>query len=329
MPLDSLLELVEILKQRIIEHGTKLGENEALTRYALIDPFLRELGWDTADPNLVIPEYKTGDIEYGTGNSRADYALRSDESAVIIVEAKRLGTPLQPVLSKVLNYCQMEGVDHLAVTDGRHWEVFETHKKGNIHEKRIVIIDLVEDLPSEVCRKAFALWRPNAEEGSLLPGQPAIVPMLAEPASFYSSDPSPEAIEVQAIPQQPSDSYDWKPISTLGSVTNKPPPAEMLLPDGLAVQMRSWKSIMIEVFRWLLTTNELKDKDIPLKLTKGSRYQLAETPFHSDGKPMKSYSKLNKYFLETHLSAQDILRRTILAIRHAGQDPTAFKVRFS
>ena len=132
MPLDSLLELVETLKQRIIEHGTKLGENEALTRYALIDPFLRELGWDTADPNLVIPEYKTGDIEYGTGNSRADYALRSDESAVIIVEAKRLGTPLQPVLSKVLNYCQMEGVDHLAVTDGRHWEVFETHK----HQER-------------------------------------------------------------------------------------------------------------------------------------------------------------------------------------------------
>ena len=93
--------------------------------------------------------------------------------------------------------------------------------------------------------------------------------------------------------------------------------------------MRSWKSMMIEVFRWLLTTNELKHKDIPLKLTKGSRYQLAETPFHSDGKPMKSYSKLNNYFLETHLSAQDILRRTIQAINHAGQDPTAFKVRFS
>ena len=60
MPLDALLELVETLRQRIVEHKAALSQSEALTRYALIDPLLRELGWDTDDPNLVIPEYKVG-----------------------------------------------------------------------------------------------------------------------------------------------------------------------------------------------------------------------------------------------------------------------------
>ena len=44
MVLDSLLELVETLRERIDEHRGALKQSEALTRYALIDPMLRELG---------------------------------------------------------------------------------------------------------------------------------------------------------------------------------------------------------------------------------------------------------------------------------------------
>ena len=50
MPLESLLQLVETLRERIESHGATLSQSEALTRYALIDPLLRELGWDTSDP---------------------------------------------------------------------------------------------------------------------------------------------------------------------------------------------------------------------------------------------------------------------------------------
>ena len=59
MPLESLLELVETLRKRIDEHGAALRQSEALTRYALIDPLLRELGWDTEDPALVVPEFRS------------------------------------------------------------------------------------------------------------------------------------------------------------------------------------------------------------------------------------------------------------------------------
>ena len=50
MPLDDLFTLIHELRERIDAHGAALRQNEALTRYALIDPLLRALGWNTADP---------------------------------------------------------------------------------------------------------------------------------------------------------------------------------------------------------------------------------------------------------------------------------------
>ena len=60
MILEGLFNLVETLRARIGAHSKQLTQSEALTRYALIDPLLRELGWDTEDPALVVPEYKSG-----------------------------------------------------------------------------------------------------------------------------------------------------------------------------------------------------------------------------------------------------------------------------
>ena len=99
MPIADLLELVVKLKGRIESHGPALRQNEALTRYPLIDPLLRALGWDTEDPAVVIPEYTAGK------GQKADYALlqmpsetTTDDShpakAAVIVEAKSLDTPL-------------------------------------------------------------------------------------------------------------------------------------------------------------------------------------------------------------------------------------------
>lgn len=83
MPLESLLTLVEKLRERIDAYGDRLHKSESLTRYVLIDPLLRELGWDTENPTLVIPEYK------GVGGS-ADYALFSGDKPLMIVEPRAI-----------------------------------------------------------------------------------------------------------------------------------------------------------------------------------------------------------------------------------------------
>ena len=66
--LDDLVSVIETLKQRIHDHGTSLRANETRTRMAMIDPMLRALGWDPADPSVVTPEYDVS-------GRWADYAL--------------------------------------------------------------------------------------------------------------------------------------------------------------------------------------------------------------------------------------------------------------
>ena len=51
MPLETLFDLVEKLRERIQRHGPDLRKSEMLTRYALVDPLLRELGGETEDRN--------------------------------------------------------------------------------------------------------------------------------------------------------------------------------------------------------------------------------------------------------------------------------------
>lgn len=113
MPLEDMHSLVESLKKRAHDHDAALRASEMLTRYTLIDPLLRELGWDTADPSQVIPEYKSG-------NGRADYALLgSDGAPAMMVEAKSLGKPLRDDTDKgsrtqALVYCLQDGIKHFA-----------------------------------------------------------------------------------------------------------------------------------------------------------------------------------------------------------------------
>ena len=157
MPLESLLSLVKKLRERIDVYGNKLRKNEALTRYALIDPLLRELGWDTEDPGSVIPEYPVG-------ADKADYALLSDGKAVMIVEAKSLDTSLQgEVLDQGLRYSLIEKTRYCSVTDGQRWEIYyDTHKPGDTDKKRLAQFDLKDQSVAEACLKALVLWRPPA-----------------------------------------------------------------------------------------------------------------------------------------------------------------------
>ena len=148
MILESLLELVETLKARIDTHGDQLRQSEALTRYALIDPLLRELGWDTEDPKLVRPEYPLR-TEYTQSTRFAYYALIGKYTRQTHDDGggqEVWGTPLRDSGSELqgiqLLLRRMGTKRFFSVTDGQRWEVYETHKPVPIDEKRVVEFDM-------------------------------------------------------------------------------------------------------------------------------------------------------------------------------------------
>ncbi len=162
MPLESLLQLVETLRERIESHGAALSDGEMPTRYALIDPLLRELGWNISDPTMVIPEYRSG-----TG--KPDYALFADGRLRLVVEAKKLWAPLgNSVLSQVTAYSQRSGSTYFAATNGAHWKVYRTSSRKLMAEFTIgkwLASLWSPNTPSsetvEECRNAVPLWRPG------------------------------------------------------------------------------------------------------------------------------------------------------------------------
>ena len=193
MPMEGLLALVERLRERIDAHGSTFRGSEALTRYALIDPILRELGWDTSDPDMVIPEYSSG-------GGRADYALLSNAKPVMMVEAKSLDSSLQGAVGQGIQYCLVQGTGYFLATDGRRWEIYETHRPVPIDEKRVASFDLKGPSAAEACLQALSLWRPSVISGHVRPGQAPVVGLPDDPTSTKEHQP-PEP--------------GWQPISTL------------------------------------------------------------------------------------------------------------------
>lgn len=70
---DDLKQTIRDLNKRMHVHGDELRGNEWLTRYALIDPILTALGWNLADPEQVIPEYRPNESD----RYAIDYMLKN------------------------------------------------------------------------------------------------------------------------------------------------------------------------------------------------------------------------------------------------------------
>ena len=322
MPLESLLKLAETLKQRVSDHTEYLSANEIRTRYALIDPLLREMGWDTSDPSAVIPEYRSG-------SGRADYALMSAGSPAVMVEAKKLGTPLRDdVLTQSISYCLVEGTGHFAVTDGARWEIYETHKPVPIDQKLVAKFDLSSDSVT-FCLKALALWRPSVEAGFVTAAQtPAIgldksVDVVQRPSPVIPPQPA------LVIPPQPDPPGDWHRLADIRDTANRIP-AEMLFPDNTRTELGNWVKLALETVRWLSQKRHLTLTNSPIKAPRATkRYILNAEPIHSDGKEFTQAREVNGLWVEGDADAKGHLNNTVTIIKHVGQDPSKFRVRFA
>ena len=323
MPLESLLELVETLHNRISEHGEALRQSEALTRYTLIDPLLRELGWDTDDPALVMPEYRLG-------RGYADYALLRDGKPAVMVEAKKLGTPLQDAAS--------QGIGYFAVTDGQQWEIYETHKMAPIAEKLTVRFDIGQS-PPITCLKAMALWRAAVEYGVVMAAEKPIVGLerierhATEPVDLplHEPEPTPQVQPAISEPTAPASQVneigDWIPISEFSPEKKHRVPTELRFPDGNSVQIDRWFMLLTETVRWLYDNQLLTEANPHVRSSRN--FIVSDSPFNPDGRPFAWTKSIGPLHVEAHGHRLTLIRKTRTVIGRTGQDPSQFKVRLS
>jgi len=126
--IQPLIAEVERLRQVMAEHREYLSKTESATRYAVIDPLLRMLGWNVHDAASVKPEYRAG----ATNTTRVDYALLQSSEAVALIEAKPLDTKLlEKETEQLSNYCvncQPKSVQWGILTNGDEWILIDAFR---------------------------------------------------------------------------------------------------------------------------------------------------------------------------------------------------------
>ena len=309
MLLDDLYELIETLQGRIQAHASALQQSEALTRYALIDPLLRGLGWDTGDPLQVMPEYRSA-------AGSADYALfGSSNKPQVIIEAKRLGAQLDfKVRQQVTGYCQEEGIPYAAITDGRHWELYDVFKRAAMKVSIVTTFDL-SDAPAKTTLEALALWRPSVASGNI---QTGTVPVLDNQALTADSS-SPDASAGSPMMDSGTNLSQFKPRS--GTT-----PRAVRLPDDTEADTRGWGDFIAEIGRWLHVEGHLQASQLPIQRSVNS-YVVADRPVNPNGKSFSAYRQIGPFYANVNLTSIAMVRNARAMIERTGQDPADFAVK--
>ena len=216
MLLDSLIREVANIRSLISIHRLKFSQSETATRLSLIDPLLRALGWDTADPSRV-------SVEHDVAGKRIDYVLLGyDGNPVAGVEAKKLHEPLGEFFDTMVQYSVLLKAPYFVMTNGNNWQLFtgflnmdDAKKKAEIDRHRVFSVS-TSSFPRKFGLKLSSLWRPDFE---LVPPIPA-TEMIFWPASRF---PAPRG---------------WTKLTDVD--VKGPKPSAIMFPDGTEKTVMFW-----------------------------------------------------------------------------------------
>jgi hypothetical protein len=256
-----------------------LSTNESSTRAVLIDPVLRTLGWDTANPFMV-------EVEKTIDKGRVDYALLGvDQEIRVIVEAKKLNTDLddKEFYLSLVNYAYSEGVPDLFLTDGLVWLHYneEDLRPGSQEPTRRLSLrddDLVEIAAYLVQRLDAARYWPEEKDVDELSQS---INQLTSDVSVMQLDlaklklSTPEGIiRIMDESREPSSSHveeEMTPLKDIGNATGRKP-NRLRLPDQTIVSVRTWTEVLANSCMFTLERNP--NIHIPLKDAAGKKVNL-------------------------------------------------------
>ena len=150
MALNDVKDAIKTNQYMMDQHGDVIARHEVSTRYVLIDPIVRALGWCTSDPIECQVEYPRGGRR-----KKVDYVLMDREgNSVILLEAKsyRLYSSQLGFVRQLAGYTRgmTRGVG--ALTDGQYWHIYDLGQRGRFQEKLTDTVDTYNDQMNQAAR---------------------------------------------------------------------------------------------------------------------------------------------------------------------------------
>lgn len=143
--------LIERIRERL-----DLGaySNEAAVSHGIVCPLLAALGWDTTDPEQVVPEHTSG-------RGRVDFALLgAGRRPSVFIEVKGVGRSIEGD-RQLFEYAFHEGVPLCVLTDGKEWSFYLPSGQGTYDDRRVYRLLLDDRDPAE-CERVLVRYLDHA-----------------------------------------------------------------------------------------------------------------------------------------------------------------------
>lgn len=140
-------KLLQEIRDRL---AGKAYVNEAAITHGIICPILNAIGWNSADPMQLVPEYP---VPAG----RVDIALLGPgQKPVVFIEAKGLGRAAMGD-RQLFEYAFHRGVPMCVLTDGRDWSIYLPAAPGGYDDRRVYRLQLDDRDPetSEIMLRRY------------------------------------------------------------------------------------------------------------------------------------------------------------------------------
>jgi hypothetical protein len=299
--MQALIHAIATVQVRIQTHGPLYANKEYQTRYGLIDPILRALEWDTANPDDVQVEYT---VKVNNQQKEADYVLLCCGKPLVVIEAKSLSENLAKAQVQGFEYCSSIGAAYLVCTDGDCWEFYETQNKRLLQQIKISSLNVCE-----AAQKLLYLWKP------IVCTPPKNIPQICTPVSFASSQrkstrksrggqqsispPVPGAIPLCNLPL------------ALASGSTQPLSNIYFPPSYAAVPVGSFKDILVKTVDYCNSLGKIPSGGVGIIVMPSGV---------SPGNPAR-YSRVGSWFVCTHGSAGQKVEYAIRVLKACGIDP--------
>lgn len=139
----ALADSIPKLKQTAERVAGRLDTEEA-TKMSLVVPFLRELGFDPFDPDVVVPEF-TADVGTKKGE-KVDYALKQDGRIIMLIECKTARTNLNEAhFGQLFRYFSVTEARVGVLTDGlEYWFFSDVDEKNKLDNRPFYRFSILE-----------------------------------------------------------------------------------------------------------------------------------------------------------------------------------------
>ena len=318
--MQDLIKTIITIRKKIKIHRTNLSKNETMTRYALIDPLLRDLGWDLSDPDCIVPEDRT------RAGSITDYTTERD---AMIIEAKKLDENLDKYTDKLTEYVRDKGVRYGVLTNGRKWKIYDAQtmkspkiefditdsdsivipKTMRLH--RLVVLDSIQQQPSIGEKKAV---------DKIDEGQTATSTKSGGQTATSTKSGGQTATSTKSGFEMDLPTFESQ------YTRNMILPNELVCPDK-RVPLTYWIDILIGVADWLIDKGRITKLNCPVPIGQYNAI-LNTVPVNQNGRSFPTYKKIGNLFLNKQVNPSSVIKYSIKIITIADSMPSDFKVYF-